>query len=100
MRAFVLVLNFVLIVSSSLLSPPGDVSITSCSDQSHALLSLLRGLLIFLEAQSNCGPMLYGLSAVGELVEWRGYWGGFQSLQIGIDRNQSFVTSTRGLGEL
>lgn len=35
-----------------------------------------------------------------ELVEWRVTGEGFESLQIGIDRNQSLVTAARGLGEL
>lgn len=98
MCAFTVVLYLVLIVSSSALSPGRRVN--------HSLLRSITGSPVFpvqpIDFPSGSEQLWSNAVCVlGELVQRRGgYWGGSQSLQIGIDRNHSLVTAARGLGEL
>lgn len=98
MCALPVVLYLASIVSSLLQSSPGDVSITACSDQSPALMSLLHSLLIFPPGSEQLWSN--AVWRFGQTGGMGGYWGGFESLQIGIDRNQSLETGAKGLGEL
>lgn len=97
MCAFTVVLYLVLIVSSSALSPGRRVN--------HSLLRSITGSPVF-PVQPIDFPSGSEQLWSNAVCAWRtgakggGYWGGSQSLQIGIDRNHSLVTAARGLGEL
>lgn len=98
MCALPVVLYLASIVSSLLQSPPGR----------RVNHSLLRSITCSHVSPAQPIDFPPGSEQLWSNAVWRfgqtggmgGYWGGFESLQIGIDRNQSLETGAKGLGEL
>ncbi len=100
MCAFAVVLYLVLIVSSSLLSPGRRVNHSLLRSITTSPVSPAQPIDFPPGSEQQWSNAALALRFGRELVEWRVTGEGFESLQIGIDRNQSLVTAARGLGEL
>lgn len=100
MCAFAVVLYLVLIVSSSPRSPGRRVNHSLLRSITSPRVSPAQPIDFPPGSGQQWSNAVWVWRFGRELVEWRVTGEGFESLQIGIDRNQSLVTAARGLGEL